>query len=249
MQPNGSARSGIIAVVAAIICVGCYLLVRKSNPTSNSAGFPSQQGSDRGAPSREHLAWMDTQFEHDRSELLKYSATPDFAEYQAEILAFLNDAQKLYQHAHARYAAALQAGAQKEAFCYAMVLISAWGRLNTVADGLGSLSQRPESRLARDTKETMERVQNDYTESVSILAQYSQDSESVKKYRENPAELDGLLRSGFVKIEESRSLLEKNEVLGAWLSVMHADLFVSAVWERLLGFQGQKYQSRTTGRP
>jgi hypothetical protein len=250
MQSDGNARSGVIAVIAALICLGFYLLARRSDSTSSSGSSPSEQESDRGAPSRAHLAWMDQQFEHDRSELLRYSAMPEFAEYRAELLALLNDAQKLYQHAHTRYAAALQTGDHDEAFRYAVILDSAGTGPETVTFVLGRLDQQPaDAQMARDTQEIMDRVQKVHTKCVGILAQYSHDSESVKKYQENPAELDSLLRSGYVRIEQTQGLVEKNDVLRAWLSAVHANLLVSDVWERLLGFQAQRYQSRTTGRP
>jgi hypothetical protein len=235
---------GLLAAVSVLGLVSVYEFPGRKGETSKSASNTktntNDSGNQRDAPSLANLEWLTQHFNEDYGRASELSAEPRFKEYHDELDDLLNDARTLNQYASARYRRALGKN-RGVALFYSAVDSQTEATVNQVALVLGQVPQQAEAQMVKNTIDWQGRLEPEMREWRRVLIAYSADPASVSKYAEDSADLSRLLQKGSFKLIRSHALTIKEDALGGWIAVVHANLLIESSKFRLLSFYTDVY--------
>lgn len=187
------------------------------------------------APSLANLEWVDQSFQRDYEAVSEASRTAEFSRYRNQLTGLLADSKTLHEYARERCRISLTTD-RREALLYSAADLQAEASLGQTASVLERIKHQPDDTLAKDTLHWQGVLQIEHDKWDKVLSVYSNDQASVFRYAEDPAALKNLMRDGLLQLQTSRSLLAQGDPLGAWISVVHADLLIRSIEHRLLGY-------------
>lgn len=241
-----------------LVFVGITLSSCSSAEKSNveetpSARFPSHESAKKGnvGTQQEIIAKQEADFRRNRSLTLAFADKPAFRHNRGRLLALVRSADVQHEYVHKRCDAELAKPYNPEVdvryYCLAhRAPVVAVETVRAVLENLPHMSARQlsESTLDRYTleQERLSRARN-------ILTIYSRDPESIKQFREDPHALEEMLGLAEQERGQVPELLEREDLLEAWLAVHHASSLRTYVSDRLLGFETQIYQPPRPGQP
>lgn len=183
------------------------------------------------------LKWQSNEMDTNEARISAYVATPEFAAYQLEARRLLAKADHLRRYDYSQCEAAIAGGDQEAANGYFFAHTEV-GAILGGAVGLFSGSERPSrAQVADDTRQLVSANRKLYGQAGRELADYSIEPESIRKYGQDPAELQALLADASVRMQQASTLLAGGDPINAWLSSAQADLDINAVWFSLFSYR------------
>jgi hypothetical protein len=253
-------RRVVFLLVAVVVSLGLVLhflrttgrretaqVIEASKRPPGAQATSSESGDDRGAPSLANLEWLDQTYRQYYLEVLDDSNSPEFSPYQMQLTELLADSKTLHEYAQERYRISLATN-RLEAFAYALADTDTEAALGQIAAVLKDISKNPpDADMATDTVRWQDKLEAGRDKSDRVLAAYSVDSAAILRYAEDPKVLTNLMREGYLKLQSSRSRLAHGDTLGAWISVVHADLLLGSESSRLLTYETDVFGKKATG--
>jgi hypothetical protein len=212
-------------------------------PSSSSASVSSQK-----SPIEEDwkgdingIRWRDADFAEQRAKVLRYSADPKFASYQAKVFSLLKAADRLRQFARSHCEEAIR----KRDSGHILGYVALDGAPGALLEGLAydmSWPETPETHeiLVKDARLAITGA-NDHAWVSDLLAKYSQDEESIRRFGQDPDELKGILKSAARDLDGARIWLETGDIWAARIMAALGDMEHRYVMARLWDYYEDAY--------
>jgi hypothetical protein len=256
-------RGVVFLLLAVVVSLGLVLhflrtagrretaqVIEASKRPPGAQATSSGSGDDKSAPSLANLEWLDHDFRQSYLEVSDDSNSPEFSRYQAQLTELLADSKALHEYAHERYRIALPTN-RLAAFAYALADTDTVIAVQETASVLKeTITDPPDpATLANDMQDWQHRLEAERAKLDRVIAAYSADPAAASQYAEDPGILKDLLLKGSLKLQSCRSLVTQGDTLGAWISVIHADLLLGSATSRLFTYTTDVLKKKKTHNP
>jgi hypothetical protein len=254
-------------VLVLILAVCAFIYWEHQEPSSDE--MPAQENIASGvshphgvienwAADSKSLDIMDAHYNDFRTKILLYFTDPGLASYHQAVSDLMGISDVEHETIHSRCRAAIQSQNGDRFAFYSAIESNTVEVLNEVKDAAEYQQADSYTRIHDPTYNTSydPRTQAQsqikdaqHSSAPDVFREYSQDSESISRFGQSPAELSVLEADAATRIEQAQSLLANGDELGAQLAAETANMdqyYVSTLlWEydedvympRFLGFK------------
>jgi hypothetical protein len=236
-------RPAVICVLLAAVGLTLFIVLRERADRTDSRPKITE-----GIADSVGLERQDKDIARYTNGISEYSSRSQLERYRPQLVNLLRQADTLHRYAHNRCQAAIHREDHEEALAYWWMHSSVTAVLESANDALGQFDRLSPEQVAKDTEESLVANERRYDEAARVLASYSQQPESIGRFREDPSELDSLLKDSSVAVRQARVLLTGGDAWGAWITNLRAYLDLFCVSARLARYETESYGKSPSSR-
>lgn len=233
----------LVLVTLATLSCGCKSATNTKesaakNPTASSPGAPNSVSVvEDWNHDRAELNQMDINFDKYRTQVLAYSASPQFASYRPGMSALLDLADELHGFARSHGETAVR-NRSLEFVDYSQMESAAGADLQTLAEDI-----EHSTWVARDARQSIADAQDSIAP--DLLKHYYADKSAIRTYGQSPAELTAIRTQASLHVEQAHISLRAGDELAALIAALNADLEDRYIAARLWEYHEQVYTPQT----